>query len=150
MRTQIVGVEGNHADHLTTTTAQYRQYFWAFCKNITFWLNYTVATFWANFGKIWATFYSNIWSHWTYIMQDQQCVIRDMSVNMEHASSILSYKMCNWLSWPTEFLGPSTKVAFTLDHFIQKASLFDNILLNILLPLNTTLYCVKWTSFTTS
>ena len=39
---------------------------------VTFWQSWKplilsqtgVATFWATFGKTWATFYSNIWSHW--------------------------------------------------------------------------------------
>ena len=34
----------------------------------------TVATFWVTFGNIWATFYSNIWSHWL------QCKIMKVKV----------------------------------------------------------------------
>ena len=33
-------------------------------KNITLKVKTAVATFWATFVKIWATFYFGIWSHW--------------------------------------------------------------------------------------
>ena len=33
-------------------------------ENITFQIKTVVATFGATFGKLWATFYFNIWSHW--------------------------------------------------------------------------------------
>ena len=32
-----------------------------------FYLSTAVSTFWATFGEIWATFYSNIWSHWAAV-----------------------------------------------------------------------------------
>ena len=41
--------------------------FWAILKNINFQVKVTVADFWAPLCKIWATFYSNIWSHVTYL-----------------------------------------------------------------------------------
>ena len=39
------------------------------------------ATFWATFGNIWATFYSNIWSHWL-----RQKLRRFQSVNLRRLS----------------------------------------------------------------
>ena len=42
--------------------------FWAILKYITFQVKVTVAnkSFLDDFTKIWATFYFNIWSHWTW------------------------------------------------------------------------------------
>ena len=40
-----------------TKVAQIFGDFWAILKNITFKVKTNVATFWATFGKIWATFY---------------------------------------------------------------------------------------------
>ena len=40
-----------------------------------------MATFWATFGNIWATFYSNIWSHWL-----RQKLRRFQSVNLRRLS----------------------------------------------------------------
>ena len=34
------------------------------CENQPFYSQTGVATFWVTFGKTWATFYFNIWSHW--------------------------------------------------------------------------------------
>ena len=38
--------------------------FGLFLKKTYSYVNTALATFWATFGKIWATFYSNIWSLW--------------------------------------------------------------------------------------
>ena len=33
-----------------------------------------MATFWATFSKTWATFYSNIWSHWILLKNDHKFI----------------------------------------------------------------------------
>ena len=38
--------------------------FWAILKNIPFQMKTALETFWASFGKNWATFNLSIWSHW--------------------------------------------------------------------------------------
>ena len=48
--------------------------FWAILKNLQFQEKTALATFWATFGKIWATFYFNIWSHWKSLLLSQCCI----------------------------------------------------------------------------
>ena len=49
--------------YFVSKVAQMYSDFWAILKNIPFQIKTALATFWAIFGKNWATFNFSIWSH---------------------------------------------------------------------------------------
>ena len=84
-----------------------------------------VASFWATFGNIWATFYLNIWSHWRQTDQRGKNWISRSPIYEKH-------KTFSSLLWK--------KVFFTKGYFRFFASLFRlRIFISLSLSLSLTL-----------
>ena len=54
--------------------------FWAILKYFT--IKKAVTTFWATFGDISSTFYSNIWSHWSYASKKCDKKLRNLKKSL--------------------------------------------------------------------
>ena len=65
---RFLQVLGNKLSHKSSSNILVT--FWTIPKNVTLLCKKCVATFWANFGGNWATFYSIIWSHGSFGFQE--------------------------------------------------------------------------------